>query len=85
MNDARKFLDQVYSDPSLQTKLDAVGWKANEAVSIGAAAGLSFTAADLKAASAARQGELSERDLDKVAGGSIIMPDAKPRKPFIFC
>src|SRR4051812_2508931 len=53
MDNARRFLDQVDSDPSLQAKMDAVGWKATEAVTVAAAAGFSVTAAELRAASSA--------------------------------
>lgn len=85
MSDAGRFLNQVNSDSSLQAKLDAAGWKASAAVAIGAAAGYNFTAAELKAASSASQGELSDGALDKVSGGGILVEFAKPPKPFIFC
>jgi len=63
--DLQKFLEAVREDPSLQKKLEAAG-DADGAVAVAQAAGFTISAQKLKQAEA----ELSEEDLEEVAGGS---------------
>lgn len=69
MSNAQSFLNRVESDPQLQAKLQAVGWKSSAAVGIAAAAGFTVTAHELEAASDAKYGPLSTSDLDMASGG----------------
>lgn len=69
MSNAQDFLSRVESDPQLQAKLQAVGWKSTDAVVIAAAAGFTVTARELEAASDAKYGKLSTNDLDSASGG----------------
>ena len=75
MDKAQAFLKKAETDPLLQAKLEAAGWKRSAVIAIAAEAGYAITADELDAASDAFHGELSDSALDNVAGG------AKPRTP----
>ena len=71
----KTFLEEVKGDTSQQEKLKAAG-NADAVVSIAKEAGFSISADDLKNA----QSELSEEELEGVAGGghSIDTPPCRP-------
>ena len=64
----KTFLEQVKGDPSLQEKLKAAA-DANAVAAIAKEAGFSISADDLTKA----QSELSEKELEGVAGGNFLM------------
>jgi predicted ribosomally synthesized peptide with nif11-like leader len=69
----RQFLAKANDDADLLAKVEAAGKDVNALVSAGAAAGYSFSAADVEAAVKDIQsevGELSENELQTVAGGA---------------
>ena len=65
----KAFLEAVKADASLQEKLKAAG-DADAVIAIAKAAGFAISADDLKRA----QSEISEEELEGVAGGTIISP-----------
>ena len=76
MNQMQAFIDKARSDSALMAKLDALGAsgaEASEVVALAAEYGFTVTAEDIRQAAAAcscRTGELTEAELDAVAGGA---------------
>jgi predicted ribosomally synthesized peptide with nif11-like leader len=71
----KKFYEKVEADKALKAKLEAVGLgRLDEVVRIAGAAGFVFSSDDLVAFQQENSGELSEADLDLVAGGRINTP-----------
>lgn len=68
----KAFLEAVKADAGLQEKLKAAT-DADAVVAVAKAAGFLISADDLKKA----QAEISEEELEGVAGGIIIRPDGK--------
>ena len=69
----KAFLQRVQVDPSLQEKLKAAG-DADAAVAIAKDAGFMISTDDLKKA----ESELSEEDLEGLAGGTCGRPGMTP-------
>ena len=69
----KAFLEKVQSDTSLQEKLKAAA-DADAAVAIGKDAGFMISTDDLKKA----ESELSEEDLEGLAGGTCGRPGMTP-------
>ena len=63
----KAFLEAVKADASLQEKLKAAG-DADAVIALAKAAGFAISADDLKRA----QSEISEEELEGVAGGTVI-------------
>src|SRR5258707_944109 len=86
------FINQVSSDSALQERIGALPDDMGALVQLASAAGFSFTAEEWKAVAASCFGELSESDLDNVAGGAVsqvrpcLSPEAAVRciKPISF-
>jgi predicted ribosomally synthesized peptide with nif11-like leader len=76
MEQIKAFMEQAKADTELMAKLDALGAKGasgvEEVIALAQTYGYTLTAQDLEAAKAGPQktGELSEADLDAVAGGN---------------
>lgn len=67
-----RFSKDVKASPKLQDELKKAGTNEQAVVSIANAKGYDFSVADLKAAAEAKKGELSEEQLQKVAGGGEV-------------
>ncbi len=76
------FVKRAGSDSALQKKIDALPGDVGALVQLASAAGFNFTAEEWKAVAASFFGELSESDLDNVAGGAagpgVIDPCFRP-------
>lgn len=79
-DNVKKFIEAVNNDSSLASQVKAAKNDADAIVKIAASKGFSFTSADLKAAS-----ELSDDDLDSVAGGWSIGCDGNTLNPTAGC
>jgi predicted ribosomally synthesized peptide with nif11-like leader len=66
----KAFLEAVKADAGLQEKLSAAA-DADAVVAIAKAAGFVISVKELEAAVSARAGELSDEDLESVAGGGF--------------
>lgn len=64
-----RFAKDVKTDSKLQEELKKAGTDAKSVVGIAKAKGYDFSEADLKAYADSKKGELSEEQLQKVAGG----------------
>jgi predicted ribosomally synthesized peptide with nif11-like leader len=69
----KAFLDQAKVDPRLKEQLKAEG---SDPVTIAAAAGFAFSAADLARYQAHRVLQLSDEDLQCVSGGIVVLAGA---------
>ncbi|HLY27617.1 MAG TPA: Nif11-like leader peptide family RiPP precursor [Aggregatilineales bacterium] len=65
------FVKEVSRDPALQEKIGALPGDVGALVQLAFTAGFSFTAEEWKAVAASCFGELSESELDNVAGGAV--------------
>lgn len=65
-----RFSKDVKADPKLQEELKKSGTSEKAVVDIAKAKGYDFSVEELKAYAEAKKGELSEEDLQKVAGGA---------------
>lgn len=72
--DVKKFIERVGDDPELTEKVKSAGTDVDEVIRLGKENGFDFTAEDMKAAyeEISQSGtELSDEDLEKVAGGFV--------------
>ena len=69
-SEVERFSKDVQADTKLQEELKKAGTDEKAVVSIAKARGYDFSAEDLKAYAESKKGELSEEDLQKVAGGT---------------
>ena len=76
----KSFLEKVQGDTSLQEKLKGAA-DANAVIAIAKVAGFSISADDLTKA----QSELSEEELESVAGGAQCIVDKSWNKPSMDC
>ena len=70
----KEFVSQVTGDEELAEKVKEAGTDAGKIIALGKEKGLEFTAEDMKAAHdeyAGSSEELSDEDLEKVAGGFV--------------
>lgn len=71
VENVRKFMELVVKDTGLQHELAKPGTDVPKIIALGAARGLDFTAQDIKTVYDETGGELTEEQLEKVAGGFI--------------
>ena len=76
----KAFLEKVKADTSLQEKLKAAV-DADAVTAIAKEAGFSISADDLKKA----QSEISEEELEGVAGGGTVCPITRAQNPHTVC
>ena len=76
--DLTQFLEAIRQDSSLQAKLQAEG---ADPVAIAKEAGFSITKAELIRHQAGRIGELSDKDLENLAGAAVL-PDTDKDCPY---
>jgi predicted ribosomally synthesized peptide with nif11-like leader len=67
--EVERFADDVRSNEALKAEVIAAGADEAKVSAFAKGKGYDFTAAELKEYADAKKGELSEEDLDKVAGG----------------
>ena len=67
-----KFQEAVRTQPALLEKVKAVGSDVDALVALAGEAGFVFTRDELMDAAQAKKGELSEEQLQKVAGGTAV-------------
>ena len=77
--DLTQFLEAIRQDSSLQAKLQAEG---ADPVAIAKEAGFSITKAELIRHQAGRISELSDKDLENLAGAYAVLPDTDKDCPF---
>ncbi len=71
VENVKKFMELVVQDASLQKELAKAGTDVPKIISLGAERGLTFTAQDIKTVYDETGGELTEEQLEKVAGGFV--------------
>lgn len=67
-----KFQEAVRTQPALLEKVKAVGSDVDALVALAGQAGFVFTRDELMDAAQSKKGELSEEELQKVAGGTAV-------------
>ena len=68
----KRFNEAVTSDGALQEEVKKVGTSLEDLVTLANGKGFDFTLAELKELAASKEGELSEEQLDDVAGGTFV-------------
>lgn len=68
--DLKKFSEAAKNDPALLEELKKIGPDEQAIVELAKSKGYNFTVEELKSQAASGKGELSEEQLDKVAGGT---------------
>ena len=68
-----KFIADVKENKELQTELKEIGSDVDKITKFAHSKGYDFTSNDLKSFADTKKGELSEEQLDKVAGGGSFM------------
>lgn len=71
--DLERFAKDVKKDTKLQEELKKAGTDEKAVIGIAKARGYDFSLEELKAYAEQKKGELSEEQLDKVAGGSTTV------------
>lgn len=69
----KRFSKDLKSDQALQDEAKASGTSPEDVTKMANAKGYDFSVEELTAAAEKSKGELSEEDLDKVAGGAVIV------------
>ena len=67
----KEFLGKVGKDETLSEKVKTAGTDGNALIGLGKEIGLEFTAEDMKALKAQQGEELSDEELENVAGGFV--------------
>jgi len=71
VENVKKFMELVLKDKDLQQELTKAGTDMPKIIALGAKKGLTFTPEDVKTVWEETGGELSEEQLEKVAGGFV--------------
>jgi predicted ribosomally synthesized peptide with nif11-like leader len=71
MSEITRFNTAIRENAAIQSEVKKIGNNLEKIVAYANSKGYKFTLADLRAAGA-KQGELSDQQLDKVAGGVIV-------------
>jgi predicted ribosomally synthesized peptide with nif11-like leader len=71
--EVERFSKDVKASKALQEEVKKAGTSEQAVVDLAKSKGYDFTVEELKAAAAQKKGELSEEQLDKVAGGAAIV------------
>ncbi len=71
VENVKKFMQLVVEDTELQKELSKSGTDVPKIIELGAKRGLNFTAAEIKTVYDETGGELTEEQLEKVAGGFV--------------
>ena len=73
MSAIEAFGEAIKASTDLQEKMKAAGSDLAKIVAVASEAGFSITEADLQAHADSKKGEMSDDDLEKVAGGAIVV------------
>lgn len=68
-----RFVNDVKTDTALQAEIKKVGSNPQAFVDLAKKKGYDFTVDELKKHAEGKKGELSQEDLDKVAGGGTVI------------
>lgn len=68
-----RFAQDVKNNPEMQAEFKGTGTDMDAFVSKAQEKGYDFDAADVKAHAAEKRGQLSDEELDKVAGGGVVV------------
>ncbi len=77
-----KFVADVKESKELQAELKDIGSDVEKITAFANSKGYGFTSTDLKSFADTQKGELSEEQLDKVAGGTVFMVSQKMNMMF---
>jgi len=72
LEEVKRFAEAVKKDDALQKELKAKGGDETAVADFAKSKGFDFSADELKGFAAEKKGELSEEQLDKVAGGAAV-------------
>lgn len=72
LSEMKRFTEDLKKQSALQDEVKAAGSDPEAIVKVAKGKGYDFTAEELKAAAAENKGEMSEEQLDKVAGGTAV-------------
>lgn len=73
LNEIKRFTKDLKGSAELQSAIKGAGASPEAVAGVAKEKGYDFTAEELKAAAAENKGEMSEEQLDKVAGGAVIV------------
>ncbi len=73
LDELKRFSKELKDDKNLQEAAKAAGTSAADVTKMANGKGYDFTEDELKQAADKSKGELSEEDLDKVAGGAVVV------------
>lgn len=72
-DEVARFSNDVKNNPELQAEFKHTGTDMDAFVSLANEKGYDFSADDVKAHAAEKSGELSDEQLDQVAGGGVVV------------